>query len=203
MPRTKEDNEKIQARRREKILQAALDVFSRKGLGASKIEEIAGEAGMSRGLLYHYYRSKEEVYSALIANAYERMAEAARSLEALPVTAKEKIRRALKELLANVAESGKFARSVMLISRASSDESVPEEVRNMGSDLGRIPYDVMEGIFRQGQREGSVPEGDPRELSLLFWVTIKGLGMHKVSMGKKYIGPDPVILERLFLKQGV
>ncbi len=203
MPRTKEDNEKIQARRREKILQAALDVFSRKGLGASKIEEIAGEAGMSRGLLYHYYRSKEEVYSALIANAYERMAEAARSLEALPVTAKEKIRRALKELLANVAESGKFARSVMLISRASSDESVPEEVRNMGSDLGRIPYDVMEGIFRQGQREGSVPEGDPRELSLLFWVTIKGLGMHKASMGKKYIGPDPVILERLFLKQGV
>jgi len=202
MPRTKEDNEKIQARRREKILQAALDVFSRKGLGASKIEEIAGEAGMSRGLLYHYYRSKEEVYSALIGNAYERMAEAARSLEALPVPAKEKIRRALKELLASVADSGKFARSVMLIARASSDESVPEEVRHMGSDLGRIPYDVLEGIFRQGQREGSVPEGDPRELSLLFWVTIKGLGMHKVSMGKEYIGPDPVILERLFLKQG-
>jgi TetR/AcrR family fatty acid metabolism transcriptional regulator len=47
--------------RREEILQAAVRVFAQKGYHACRVSDIAAEAGVAHGLLYHYFRSKEEV----------------------------------------------------------------------------------------------------------------------------------------------
>jgi TetR/AcrR family transcriptional regulator, fatty acid metabolism regulator protein len=47
--------------RREEILQAAVRVFAQKGYHACRVSDIAAEAGVAHGLLYHYFRSKEDV----------------------------------------------------------------------------------------------------------------------------------------------
>ncbi len=57
-PRKEEQNQQIRDERREEILQAALRVFARKGLVAAKITDIANAAGLSHGLIYHYFSSK-------------------------------------------------------------------------------------------------------------------------------------------------
>jgi TetR/AcrR family transcriptional regulator, fatty acid metabolism regulator protein len=56
--------EQIVDRRRE-LLDAAAAVFARKGFHASRVGDIAEEAGVAHGLLYHYFRSKEEVLETI------------------------------------------------------------------------------------------------------------------------------------------
>ena len=58
--------------RRTEILDAALRTFSRKGYHAASIDDIAGEAGVSKALIYEHFASKQELYADLIArNARE------------------------------------------------------------------------------------------------------------------------------------
>ncbi|HVC86860.1 MAG TPA: TetR/AcrR family transcriptional regulator [Gaiellaceae bacterium] len=51
--------------RRRELLDAAARVFARKGFHASRVGDIAEEAGVAHGLLYHYFRSKEEVLETI------------------------------------------------------------------------------------------------------------------------------------------
>ena len=59
---------KITAKRREQILQAGMEVFSRKGFAAATIPEIANAAGVAAGTIYLYYPSKRELFIAVIKN---------------------------------------------------------------------------------------------------------------------------------------
>ncbi len=63
-PRKKKDTEK----RREQILNAALEVFTGKGYDAATMPEIAKAAGVAAGTIYLYYRSKRELFVAVIKN---------------------------------------------------------------------------------------------------------------------------------------
>ena len=53
-------------RRRQEILYAALELFVTKGYAATKITDIAKSANMSRGLMFHYFESKEKLYEELL-----------------------------------------------------------------------------------------------------------------------------------------
>lgn len=64
-PRTKEDNLRIQEQTRQKIVMAALQAFGEKGYASTTVSQIAKEAGISKGLIYHYYNSKEEVLKGI------------------------------------------------------------------------------------------------------------------------------------------
>lgn len=65
MRRTKEDAEQT----RQELLVAALTVFSKNGYAASRLEDIAQAAGVTRGAIYHHFGSKAELYLALIDEA--------------------------------------------------------------------------------------------------------------------------------------
>lgn len=65
MRRTKEDAEKT----KQELLNAALSVFSRNGYTASRLEDIARTAGVTRGAIYHHFGSKADLYLALIEEA--------------------------------------------------------------------------------------------------------------------------------------
>ena len=66
MPRTKEQNEAIRVEKQQLIMGAALKLFAEKGYDATSIDKIAKEAGISKGLLYSYFKSKEELLQVLI-----------------------------------------------------------------------------------------------------------------------------------------
>ncbi|MDH5381584.1 MAG: TetR/AcrR family transcriptional regulator [Cyclobacteriaceae bacterium] len=48
-----------------KILEAARKVFTRKGMGGARMQEIADEAGINKAMLHYYFRSKERLYEAI------------------------------------------------------------------------------------------------------------------------------------------
>jgi AcrR family transcriptional regulator len=65
MPRTKEQYEKIRSEKREIIRQTALKLFAARGYTATSINDIAQTAGISKGLMYNYFKSKEEVLKTI------------------------------------------------------------------------------------------------------------------------------------------
>ncbi|TSA27917.1 MAG: TetR/AcrR family transcriptional regulator [Bacteroidetes bacterium] len=65
-PRTKEQYAKIREDRRELILGTALELFAKQGISHTTIQQIAKKAGISKGLIYNYFTSKEELLEEII-----------------------------------------------------------------------------------------------------------------------------------------
>lgn len=66
MPRTKKENARIRQMTKEKIRTAAMEFFIKRGYHATSISEIAKHAGISKGLLYNYYKGKEQLLAAMV-----------------------------------------------------------------------------------------------------------------------------------------
>lgn len=79
------------ARRRERILEAALEVFSRRGYGAAAMEEIATESATSKGGLYFHFPSKQALFGALLDRTAELLMD---RLEAAAASESDPLRRA-------------------------------------------------------------------------------------------------------------
>src|SRR5881409_278753 len=79
--------------RRRELLDAAASVFARKGFHASRVGDIAEEAGVAHGLLYHYFRSKEEVLETIFRETWQLLQADLERIEASGVPFREQLRR--------------------------------------------------------------------------------------------------------------
>ena len=70
-PKTKEQFAQIRQKSRALILEAALSLFAEKGYTATSISMIAKEAGISKGLMYNYFKGKQELLRAIVIDAVE------------------------------------------------------------------------------------------------------------------------------------
>jgi AcrR family transcriptional regulator len=66
MPRTKKQYDEIKKKKRAIILQAALEVFAEKSFLGTSVSSIAKKAGVSKGLLYSYFESKDDLLKQII-----------------------------------------------------------------------------------------------------------------------------------------
>jgi AcrR family transcriptional regulator len=71
MPRTKGQFEAIRKESRQKILDAALEVFAKQGYHSATVDAITKTAGISKGLMYNYFKSKEDVLQELMLGMME------------------------------------------------------------------------------------------------------------------------------------
>ncbi|MFL5963940.1 MAG: TetR/AcrR family transcriptional regulator [Gaiellaceae bacterium] len=124
--------------RRRDLLEAAVRVFARKGFHGSRVGDIAEEAGVAHGLLYHYFRSKEEVLETIFREAWALLATETDRIESSGVPLREQLRR--------------FAR-VFLGSWLMTPELIAVLVREIARspDLGNRA-DEVGGVFRSLQR---------------------------------------------------
>ncbi len=96
LPRSKaprrHTRKEMQAQTRRKLLEAAERVFLRRGLQGSSVEEIAAEAGYTRGAFYSNFQGKEELFVELLhKRVYARYAQLAKESEAQPGTPRERL----------------------------------------------------------------------------------------------------------------
>jgi TetR/AcrR family fatty acid metabolism transcriptional regulator len=77
--------------KRRVILDAAVRVFARQGFHTCRVSDIADEAGVAYGLVYHYFQSKDEVLDTLFLERWEVMLETIREIDRREVPAREKL----------------------------------------------------------------------------------------------------------------
>ena len=201
MARSSLQNEKMRGDKNEKIKKEALRQFSRKGLSGTKIKDIAEGVGMAQGLIYHYYPSKDAIYSELINDALDMMNEAVTALRDMPSEPHEKIRAAVIQLLSTIESSDDFNQTCRLISQAANSEAMPEAAQKAISEKRNLPYREIAKIIKEGQTAGSLRSGDPEELAMIFWTSVNGLAIFKAMTPESSKIPDPQLLIRIFLKE--
>ena len=198
MGRNPEKNEMMKDDRMKQIFSSALKLFSTKGLSATKISDIAKEAGFSQGLIYHYYKSKNDIFIELINTAFSRLIHATLELQKMDLKPLEKIHFAFEELMKMYINDENASRYHLLIAIASSSEGIPEEAKKIIEDNYRKPYKVIQNIIEEGQKEGEIVRNDSKELSLIFWSTINGLAIYKAAHKESFIIPDIEIFLQMF-----
>ena len=96
--------------RRGEILDAARKVFARKGFADGIVDDIASEAGLAKGTIYLYFRSKKEIYIALLQHDMEALKTSTRQRIDAAVGPKEKIRAFILARLENAEANREFFR---------------------------------------------------------------------------------------------
>lgn len=80
------------AQTRESILHSALEVFGEKGYSGGSIGEISARAGLSKGIVYHYFHDKDELYLSCVQRCVEQMTDYLRSHPPRGETAERQVR---------------------------------------------------------------------------------------------------------------
>jgi AcrR family transcriptional regulator len=80
-----------QREKRRLILRAAITVFARSGYHTSRVADVAREAGVAYGLVYHYFGSKEDLLETIFRRTWKRMLDAVEELEQEDVPAREQL----------------------------------------------------------------------------------------------------------------
>lgn len=157
-------------KRRWEILHAGLDLFIRRGYAATKISDIAQAVGMSTGLLFHYFASKEKLYEELIRIGIEGPQQMMAFDRRDPLAFfSEVARQILFYLQADAFTSKMF----VLMSQAQYSEAIPESARTLLASFDI--YTPTVAIMQAGQQAGVIREGDPYALALAYWTSIQGI----------------------------
>ncbi|MDR2473845.1 MAG: TetR/AcrR family transcriptional regulator [Tannerella sp.] len=105
MPRTKEQYEKIRSEKKRAIMETALQLFAEQGFAGTSIETIAQHAKISKGLLYNYFESKDDLLHQIILTGVEIVTKAG---VFKPGMTREDFIRCVKHLLDMVEEHRNF-----------------------------------------------------------------------------------------------
>ena len=168
MPRTPEENERIRQATKEKIRAAAMELFMKQGYYATSISDIAKHASISKGLLYNYYKGKEELLSEMvedrIGEVVEVMAEAV-SLE----TPSEQLKYIVNGAIDNIHKNPEVHRFYLhLQTQPEADVELIKYSRLIIEENAR-QFELQCKIFeRMGERE-------PRKRSLYFSSVLQGI----------------------------
>ena len=154
-----EERKTLPQRRREEtyrqILEAAYQVFARRGYEAATVDEIAAECGISKGALYHHFPSKEELFATLIRARYERPAR--RAVAAWPAEPSFDLVQlagaGLRAVWDNVRRDPTWYR---LLDEARVQAGRNETIAEIMAATQRWNYETAAKIFRQGQERGNV-----------------------------------------------
>ncbi|WP_018759326.1 TetR/AcrR family transcriptional regulator [Paenibacillus terrigena] len=157
--------------RREQIIQAAIKVFARRGIIGTKMSMIAAEAGVSHGLVYHYFATKDELFTLLIQGAIEVSISSIEGLYDVSGSPTDKI----KLLTEHILDPGNTP-FFMLIYQANHSDGVPEKVIELMQQYPLQAYiERLVPIFREGQQAGEIVEGDLEELVGNYFTILSGI----------------------------
>lgn len=144
-PKTEEQFSEIRKERREQILQVALELFAHDGYHSTSIANIARKAGISKGLLYNYFESKEALLKELIITTSYKVHVELDSNHDGKVTPAEFLR-FIRVTLQNIRENVTYWR---LYSTLSLQKEVMDIIMNEMQDLGNDTMQLLSAFFAE------------------------------------------------------
>jgi TetR/AcrR family fatty acid metabolism transcriptional regulator len=148
--------------KRRLILDAAVRVFARQGFHTCRVSDIADEAGVAYGLVYHYFQSKDEVLDTLFLERWNVMLEAIRETDAQQIPARDK----LHAIASFIIESYRHDPELMKV--------IIVEVTRAANSFGAVhlakiaeAYGQISGIVEQAQKSGEFRDSVSAEFAAM------------------------------------
>lgn len=171
--------------KRRQILDAAVRVFARKGFHTSRVGDIAEEAGVAHGLLYHYFASKDEVLETVFRENWAVLLERIHAVEGTDAPAREQLRHVAAILLRTWLHEPDVVR--VLVREIARSPEVQERIGELTKPIGSIRR-----IIERGQASGELrADVDPTLAAIVFYGGIDELLTGWV-LGQRPSGADEV-----------
>ncbi|MCM3598798.1 TetR/AcrR family transcriptional regulator [Metabacillus idriensis] len=169
------------------ILESALKAFGEKGFQLATIDDIVAESGLSKGAIYNYFKSKEEIYLQLMQKRTEENIAKLKNTFQESRNSKEK----LHQFFNNYAEielSQKWQRMIGVHLEFWIHSGRDEELKQVMTDRYDNVYQaLLIEIIEEGIRQNEFKkETDPSLVSSMVWGTIDGICLHYSVIGGSY-----------------
>jgi TetR/AcrR family fatty acid metabolism transcriptional regulator len=135
--------------KRRLILDAAVHVFARQGFHACRVSDIADEAGVAYGLVYHYFQSKDQVLDTLFLERWDFLLAAIRETDAQEIPARAKLEAIAGYIVDSYRHDPELMKVIIVeVTRAANSFGA--------AHLGRISeaYGLIRGVVEKAQRDG-------------------------------------------------
>jgi TetR/AcrR family fatty acid metabolism transcriptional regulator len=153
-----------QEAKRRQILEAAVRAFARKGYHSCRVGEIAEEAGVAYGLVYHYFGSKEELLQEIFRDTWTQMLARIREVTESGEPANEQVRKVTALLLRTWRRDPDLVR--VLVHEVTRS---PEQLKRQIDEIGHA-YEALEQIVVNGQKSGELRDDlDPKVAAIVFY----------------------------------
>lgn len=170
MPETGADRPAAVDKRRA-ILEAAIRVFARQGYHATRVSDIADEAGVAYGLVYHYFRSKEAVMTELFTERWSLLLAAGEEVMASDGGPREKLAAIAGFIIDSYRHNPELMKVIIIeVTRAANSfgRTHLPEIRRAYDQVARIVAEAQE----QGSFRGDI---DPDFVGMSFYGAIEQL----------------------------
>jgi TetR/AcrR family fatty acid metabolism transcriptional regulator len=152
-----------QEQKRRRILDAAVRAFARKGYHACRVGEIASEAGVAYGLVYHYFTSKDEILETIFRETWTQMLAAIEAVEEDGVPAAEQLRKVCAIVLRTWKHDPDLVR--VLVREVTRSPHIQREVEEIEQ-----AYAALQRIVQRGQEDGEFrADLQPRLAALIVY----------------------------------
>ncbi|HEX6021122.1 MAG TPA: TetR/AcrR family transcriptional regulator [Solirubrobacter sp.] len=148
--------------KRRVILDAAVRVFAREGFHTCRVSDIADEAGVAYGLVYHYFKSKDQVLDTLFLERWDVLLDAIRETDAQSIPAREK----LGHIAGFIIESYRHDPDLMKVIIVE----VTRAANSFGAvHIGKIgeAYTLIRGVVEKAQQAGEFRSEIPAEFAVM------------------------------------
>lgn len=198
MPKSPERCQEMRTEMRSKILQESMLYFAKNGFSGTKISDLSKYIGIGQGTIYVYFDSKETLFAEVQKMvSSEKDIRQVMLLAGLPISARQKIHKMTQTVLKQLREDEGFAAKIALNTQMllEKKEGYSAGDTTYQSEL----YSYMAKILVQGQKEGSVVEGNPIKLADYYWGVVYLYSLKKLFT-TQYEMIDEADLERTVLK---
>jgi len=151
--------------KREHILEAAIRVFARRGYHGARVSDIAAEAGIAYGLVYHYFKNKEEILRTIFEERWNAFLHVVEKVAEGPETAVQKLHALAGLVLYANRRRPDWVKVLVFEIQRSSRFSEPEQIRA----VGRL-FQSVARVVRAGQEAGELRADIDAQLATLAFI---------------------------------
>jgi len=161
--------------RRQAILDAAGNLFLAQGISATTVDQIAERAELSKGAIYLYFRSKEELCLALLVEAsrvFVREMKQARTVDAPPLAQLQRLIQAYFDFYVRRPD---YFRLLFVIEHQPYRGQVADALRAQWNAFGKEGLEMLASVIETGIERGAIRPCDPWTTAVSLWTAVTGV----------------------------
>ncbi|MEK3806454.1 TetR/AcrR family transcriptional regulator [Metabacillus sp. SLBN-84] len=180
-------SEEYKEKKKRHILDSSLKAFGEKGFQLATIDDIVAESGLSKGAIYNYFKSKEEIYLQLMQRKTEENIAGLKERFRIKETAEEKLRQFFENYL-EIKLSPDWQRMIGVHLEFWIHSGRDEELKRvMTARYEEVYRTLLMEILQEGtERKEFRPDVNPAIISSMVWGTIDGTCLHYSVIGNDY-----------------
>jgi AcrR family transcriptional regulator len=177
----------VSEERKEQILEAAMEVFARSGFHGARMDDIAKQAGLSKGALYWYFDGKDAIIQGIMDRMFAREFEQMGAFMNADIPAKDKLERYLELTLDDIAH---YESLMPIMYEFWAMLLRKKRVKEVLGSYYKSFFDIVEPIIQRGIDNGEFRKVNAEDVAVTIGAFIEGMFVLWAAI------PDVVVLER-------